>query len=276
MNYNEFINNILETRGRFSCGDEYHERHHIIPRCMGGTDNDENLIDLFAREHFEAHRLLALENPENSSLVYAWWMMAHVKDKNQKRVEISAEEYEEVKRKYVDTIKGRPAWNKGVPMTEEQKIKLSKAKVGIPSKLKGVPMSDMAKQHMRENHADFSCENHPMYGKHHSEGTRQKISESHKGKKLSDETKKKLSELNKGENNHFYGKTHTEEAKEKMRNSKSKCKPVRCIETGEIYRSTREAQRITGVWQTTIVRVCKGKQELAGGYHWEYVEEPTQ
>ena len=55
--YEEFINNILNNRGRFACGDEYHERHHIIPRCIGGTDDYNNLIDLYAKEHFEAHRL---------------------------------------------------------------------------------------------------------------------------------------------------------------------------------------------------------------------------
>ena len=64
MTYEEFINNILETRGRFACGDEYHERHHIVPKCMDGSNDEENLIDLFAREHFEAHRLLALENSD--------------------------------------------------------------------------------------------------------------------------------------------------------------------------------------------------------------------
>ena len=37
--YQDFINNILETRGRFNCGDEYHEKHHIIPKCMDGTDD---------------------------------------------------------------------------------------------------------------------------------------------------------------------------------------------------------------------------------------------
>ena len=66
--YQNFIQNILNTRGRFSCGDEYHERHHIIPKCIGGDDNEDNLIDLFAKEHFEAHRLLALENPDNKQL----------------------------------------------------------------------------------------------------------------------------------------------------------------------------------------------------------------
>lgn len=59
MNYIEFINSILNTRGRFNCGDEYHERHHIVPKCKNGTNDDNNLIDLFAREHFIAHKLLA-------------------------------------------------------------------------------------------------------------------------------------------------------------------------------------------------------------------------
>ena len=46
MSYAEFIQNILDTRGRFACGEEYHERHHIIPKCCGGTDDEYNLIDL--------------------------------------------------------------------------------------------------------------------------------------------------------------------------------------------------------------------------------------
>lgn len=35
-----------------------------------------NLIDLFDREHFEAYRLLALENPSVKGLIYAWWCMS--------------------------------------------------------------------------------------------------------------------------------------------------------------------------------------------------------
>ena len=49
VTYEEFINNILETRGRNGCGDEYHETHHIVPKCMGGSNDEDNLIDLFAR-----------------------------------------------------------------------------------------------------------------------------------------------------------------------------------------------------------------------------------
>ena len=51
VTYEEFINNILESRGRFACGNEYHERHNIVPKSIGGTNDEENLIDLYAREH---------------------------------------------------------------------------------------------------------------------------------------------------------------------------------------------------------------------------------
>lgn len=37
---------------------EYVESHHIVPRSFGGTDDKSNLIDLSARGHFIAHRLL--------------------------------------------------------------------------------------------------------------------------------------------------------------------------------------------------------------------------
>ena len=41
-------------------------------------------------------------------------------------------------------------------------------------------------------------ENHPFFGKHHSEETRKKIGEAKKGKHLSAETRKKMSETRKG------------------------------------------------------------------------------
>lgn len=98
MTYNEFIQNILDTRGRFGIPDgEYKERHHIIPRCVGGTDEEENLIDLYAKEHFEAHKMLALENSTNSKLTYAWMMMCVINKDTQLRYEPTLKEYEQIK-----------------------------------------------------------------------------------------------------------------------------------------------------------------------------------
>ena len=80
MTYEKFINNILITRGRHGCNESYYEKHHIIPKCLGGNDEENNLIDLFAREHFIAHKLLANEHPDNDKLIYAWWCISNIKN----------------------------------------------------------------------------------------------------------------------------------------------------------------------------------------------------
>lgn len=135
MTYDEFIENILDTRGRFGIPDgEYKERHHIVPKCLGGTNNQENLVDLYAREHYEAHRMLAEENPNVQSLVYAWWLMANMENPHESRYALSAEEYEDARKAYAvvrSSIRGSNHPNYGKPMSEEQKQKLSHAKVGI-------------------------------------------------------------------------------------------------------------------------------------------------
>lgn len=98
ISYKDYIQNILNTRGRFNIPDNvYKERHHIIPRCIGGNDEIDNLIDLFAREHFIAHKLLAKENMNNRHLVNAWTMMAFAVTDTQHRYELTPEEYQEAK-----------------------------------------------------------------------------------------------------------------------------------------------------------------------------------
>ena len=48
--------------------------------------------------------------------------------------------------------------------------------------------------------------------------TKKKLSKANTGKKMSDETKQKISKSTQGKNNHFYGKTHSEETKKKISN----------------------------------------------------------
>lgn len=47
------------------------EIHHIIPRCMGGCNLNDNLVLLSTKEHIIAHILLSLSFPDNISLKYA-------------------------------------------------------------------------------------------------------------------------------------------------------------------------------------------------------------
>ena len=59
MNYQYHYNRLITSRAsmnNFSCA--YHEKHHILPKSMGGSDEPYNIVSLTAREHFVAHWLL--------------------------------------------------------------------------------------------------------------------------------------------------------------------------------------------------------------------------
>lgn len=172
LTYDEFIQNILDTRGRFGVPDgEYKERHHILPKCMGGNDEENNLVDLYAREHYEVHRLLAQENPNENDLVCAWWLMCHVKSVTQQRYDVSAEQYEE-------------------------------ARIAFSNLRKNSKVSEDTRRKMSEAH---SGENNSFYGKKHTEESRRKIREKRAlqgntkvGWKPTKEQSKRISEAHKG------------------------------------------------------------------------------
>lgn len=70
-----------------------------------------------------------------------------------------------------------------------------------------------------------------------------------------------------------YCKRHSEAHKGKLINHKSFSKKVLCLETGEIFDSTWDAQRKTEVCHGDISKVCLGRKghKTAGGYHWRFV-----
>lgn len=130
--------------------------------------------------------------------------------------------------------------------------------------------SEESKRKMSESHK--GKDNH-WYGKHHSEESKRKMSEAQKGKKrkpMSEETKKKLSEINKGRNNPMCGRSGKD-------NHHSKT--VICITTKEVFYSTGEAERITGVGYKNISAACLGKRKSAGKLpdgtrlKWKYVKD---
>ena len=49
---------ILKAKNRIISPKEYYEKHHIIPKSIGGSDIDNNLVKLTYKEHYIAHKLL--------------------------------------------------------------------------------------------------------------------------------------------------------------------------------------------------------------------------
>jgi hypothetical protein len=75
MNYVGIYTALIErAKGRKIGG--YSERHHIVPRCVGGSDDNENIAELTAREHYVAHQLLIKIYPGVPGLTYAAVLMS--------------------------------------------------------------------------------------------------------------------------------------------------------------------------------------------------------
>ena len=73
MNYENFIKSAVE-KGRDLNRESGYEIHHIQPRSLGGSDDDENLVKLTYLEHLIAHYLLARDS-DSFDMARAFFMM---------------------------------------------------------------------------------------------------------------------------------------------------------------------------------------------------------
>lgn len=100
MNYQQIYNSLIE-RGKNRMLTEYTEKHHIIPRCMGGTDAPANLVELTPEEHYLCHQLLVKMHPDNTKLINAaLFMTANGMGRRSNKV------YGWLKRRYSEYMKG--------------------------------------------------------------------------------------------------------------------------------------------------------------------------
>ena len=105
----------------------YVERHHIIPRSKGGSDDKSNIVELTAREHLLSHWLLARHTNDHRD----WWAfkaMCTLKTDDQNRARPSLRMIAEVRENahnHPDYIKRNREWNLGRKHTDETKAKMS-------------------------------------------------------------------------------------------------------------------------------------------------------
>ena len=103
-------------------------------------------------------------------------------------------------------------------------------------------------------------------GKKFTEEHIEKIRIANTGKRHTEETKRKLSEIHKGKTTWIKGKTMSDEVRAKIST------PILCIETNVVYFGLMEAERQTGIHHNNISKCAKGERITAGGYHWRYAE----
>ncbi len=186
-NYFEYVS-YVQTLNRSKNRGTYYEKHHIIPKCIGGTDNSENLVLLTAREHFLAHFLLCKIYPDNTKLLLAFHKMRS-SSTNQQRY-YNSRLYTRLKEKLSVIYRER---NKTRKVTPETREKLRRSRTGRP-------LSEETKKKIGASRR----------GKSRSEETKKQIAETLKGRKFDEEHKRKIAKANSGNNNYAYGKSMSE------------------------------------------------------------------
>jgi hypothetical protein len=148
VNYQRHYDALIQKALNRSKPEGYTEKHHIVPRSMGGSDDPTNLVILTAREHCVAHILLA--KIHGGTMWYAAYIMINRFTIKSSRIYASIRE--QVSKDMSDKMMGN-SYAKGHKHSEETIKKLKKSRAGRT----------------------------PTLGKFHSEETRKNMSLSRKG-----------------------------------------------------------------------------------------------
>lgn len=148
---------IQRAKSRKLPTDVYIEKHHIVPRSLGGDNQQENIVQLTAKEHFICHMLLVKMTTGKSkrSMAYAAWQMTNID---------SRQRYSPTSRIYSLLKKNLSETYKGVPKTKKHWL----------GKFHSVQTKTLQSTIKKSS-------NNPMWGKKHKEKSKETISEKQKG-----------------------------------------------------------------------------------------------
>lgn len=143
--------------------DGYKERHHIIPKCLGGSNDLDNLVELTAREHFICHLLLIkmVEGNVKHKIVYAAWQQS--RPSKYKEVKVTSRIYEMLRKQMSESYTGR----KRAPFSDQARANMKAA----AKHRKKVPVTQERIENIRKGVAKrkkLIGEENPFYGKTHS------------------------------------------------------------------------------------------------------------
>lgn len=97
--YEKWYNQIIDFRKTFPYTGDYVERHHIIPMCIGGIDEPDNIVCLSAKEHFICHLLLSKIH-NDYRLKFALLMMSRINHQQERYVSINSNTYEYIRKQH--------------------------------------------------------------------------------------------------------------------------------------------------------------------------------
>lgn len=161
MDYQKHYDNLINLAKTRKL-DSYKESHHIVPRCMGGSDESDNLVDLSAREHYLAHQLLVKIYPHQHGLIKACRMMC-ISSRGQIR---NNREYEWIRKK-INSLPGSMTGRKHSAETRQKMSQSAKGKQKSQSHRKALSVAftgvtyitDSGREKIRQTHLNKNVSN---------------------------------------------------------------------------------------------------------------------
>lgn len=141
------------------------DRHHIIPKCMGGSNHTDNLVNLTAREHFICHRLLIkmVDSKFKSKMIYAAWQQS--RSAKFKGARITSRTFAKLREEMSISYTGR----KRMPFTDEWKKNMSNSKKGEKNYMFNRNHSIESIEKISKNRkGKCTGKNNPFFNKTHS------------------------------------------------------------------------------------------------------------
>jgi len=177
-----YYNIINKSKNRLLIG--YKEKHHILPRCLGGKDTKDNLVELTTREHFIVHMLLCkfTVGQAKYKMLYAFNAMSNIRY-GKRHYKLHNRTAGVLRKEFYQSIKGR----KDSP---ETKLKKSLAFRGEKNPNYGKKFS---KEHKRKLSEAKKGKKHILFGKKHKPETIQKMINKKLGKRYSLASRMKMS-----------------------------------------------------------------------------------
>lgn len=168
----------------------YVERHHIVPRSLGGSDDPSNIVILTAKEHYIAHRLLAkfTIGQGKYKMIYALSNMC-ITSRNRPRYVPNARSYEFIKTELSKAIKEE----RSLMSKEERQLRFSTRTGDVSSEETKRKISESSKKPKSDLHRQNISVG--RIGIKFSDTHIENLKLSHKGVKQTESRKKNTSEV---------------------------------------------------------------------------------
>lgn len=164
MDYKKHYDALISKAQNRPSPEGYTEKHHILPRCLGGSNAKTNIAILTGREHFVAHLLLRRIHPDKVGLAIAVIRMV-----NDSRRITNSRKYEWAKKQCHETMSEH---HKKVALKRWQDPEYRKRMSEMSKKIWADPA------HIEMMKSRNSGEGNPSYGRTRSQQSREKKSKS--------------------------------------------------------------------------------------------------